>query len=215
RARTLPAPAITTPWEVETPITPPDTRVRFRAVYDTPEYRKPMPDGKWEIVDGAPKAQKTVGLEVFLAFADATKIGPRPIVIFAHGLGGTKDGCWGTVERLASLGAAVIAIDSPEHGSRSSNPNSPIAATFSFFGVDPVTSSFDLGRARDNFRQMASDQLELVRLVNSLGSLDLLPVGAPDGVPDLDVSRILYIGHSFGSVQGPSAMALAPEIKHA
>src|SRR6185503_10353150 len=64
-------------------------------------------------------------------------------------------------------------------------------------------------------RQMASDQLELIRFINSLGTLDLLPVGAPDGVPDLDVSKVLYIGHSFGSVQGPSAMALAPEIKHA
>src|SRR5690606_19465720 len=64
-------------------------------------------------------------------------------------------------------------------------------------------------------RQMASDQLELVRLIESLGTLDLLPVGAPDGVPDLDTSRILYIGHSFGSVQGPTIMALAPEIKQA
>jgi hypothetical protein len=62
---------------------------------------------------------------------------------------------------------------------------------------------------------MASDQLELVRLIGSLASLDLLPVGAPDGQPDLDVSRILYIGHSFGAVQGPTIFALAPEITHA
>src|SRR6185369_5425014 len=103
----------------------------------------------------------------------------------------------------------------PEHGSRSSNPASPALSIFSFFGVDTMTQTFDIGRARDNFRQMSSDQLELVRLINSLGELDLLPVGAPDGIPDLDVSRILYIGHSFGSVEGPSAMALAPEIKHA
>jgi hypothetical protein len=34
-------------------------------------------------------------------------------------------------------------------------------------------------------------------------------------VPDLDVSRLLYIGHSFGSVQGPSISALAPEIRAA
>src|SRR5262249_49787300 len=91
----------------------------------------------------------------------------------------------------------------------------PIQATFSFFGVDPNTQSFDIARARDNFRQMTSDQLELVRFIGTLGSLDLLPVGAPDGVPDLDVSRILYIGHSFGSVQGPAIFALAPEITQA
>lgn len=215
RARTAPPPAILSPWEIETPLQP-DNRVRFKATFETPEYRRPKPDGKWQIEGGAPVEQKKVGLETFLAFADGTKSGPRPIVIFAHGLGGTKDGNWGTTERLASLGAAVIAIDSPDHGSRSDDPDaSPIFAAFSFFGVDAETQSFDIGRARDNFRQMASDQLELVRLVDSLGTLDLLPVGAPDGVPDLDVSRILYIGHSFGSVQGATIFALAPEIKQA
>jgi pimeloyl-ACP methyl ester carboxylesterase len=216
RARTQPPPAILEDWTVETPIAAPDKRARFRAVFEAPEYRKPLPDGKWEIKDGAPVAQKKVGLEVFLAFSDATKSGPRPIVIFAHGLGGTKDGNWGTSERLADLNAAVIAIDSPEHGSRAADPKTdPLLASFSFFGVDPVTQSFDIGRARDNFRQMSSDQLELVRLVDSLGKLDILPIGAPDGIPDLDVSRILYIGHSFGSVQGPAIFATAPEIHQA
>jgi hypothetical protein len=60
---------------------------------------------------------------------------------------------------------------------------------------------------------MTSDQLELVRFIATLGDLDLLPPGAPDGQPDLDVSRLLYIGHSFGSVQGPAICALAPEIQ--
>jgi hypothetical protein len=59
---------------------------------------------------------------------------------------------------------------------------------------------------------MGSDQLELVRLIESLSTLDILPEGAPDGVPDLDTSRILYIGHSFGSVQGPMVLAMSPEI---
>jgi hypothetical protein len=70
-------------------------------------------------------------------------------------------------------------------------------------------------RVRDNFRQMAIDQLELVRLVQSLSALDVLPIGAPDGVPDLDPTRILYLGHSFGSVMGATIGALAPEIRAA
>ncbi len=215
RARTQPVPAQLEPWTVETPVTAPDKRVRFRGVYEAPEYRRPLPNGKWEIEDGLPKVQKKVGLEVFLAFADASQSGPRPVVLFAHGLGGTKDGNWGTAERLAELGCAVFSIDSPEHGSRSDDPGNPVKGSFSFFGVDAATQSFDMGRARDNFRQMTSDQLELIRFIGSLGTLDLLPVGAPDGVPDLDVSRLLYIGHSFGSVQGPAIFALAPEIRHA
>lgn len=213
-ARAAPAPALMSKWEVAMPMSAPDPRVRFRAVYQSPEYRRPLPVGTWQIEGGKPVVQKDVGLELFLAFSDATKSGPRPVVIFQHGLGGDKDSCWGTAERLASLNAAVIAIDSPEHGSRAEG-GTALTAAFSFFGVDPTTQSFDIARARDNFRQMTSDQLELVRFIKSLGSLDLLPVGKPDGIPDLDVSRILYIGHSFGSVQGPAIFALAPEITQA
>jgi hypothetical protein len=106
----------------------------------------------------------------------------------------------------------VIAIDSPDHGSRAQPGSSSAEWIFDFFGLNDATGAFDIGQARDNFRQMASDQLELVELIKSLGTLDLLPAGAPDGVPDLDVSRILYIGQSFGSVQGPTLFALAPEI---
>ena len=213
-ARASAVPALLEPWSVETPIEG-DGRVRFRAVYEAPEYRKPAPDGQWQIEGGSPVVQKKVGLEVFLAFSDGTKSGPRPVVIYGHGLGGDKDGSWGTAARLAGINAAVIAIDSPEHGSRSEEETNVLSSSFAFFGIDPGTQSFDIRRARDNFRQMASDQLELVRFLSSLGELDLLPPGAPDGVPDLDVSRALYIGHSFGSVQGPTALALAPEISHA
>ena len=213
--RESPAPALLADFTVETPLAG-DGRARFRALYATPEYRRLPGAGTWEMApDGRPVVQATVGLELFLAFSDATHSGPRPVVIYGHGLGGDKDGSWGTAERLAGIDAAVFAIDSPYHGSRSSDPSDPFAAIFPFFGIDAATSTFVIGQARDNFRQMASDQLELVRLIASLGSLDLLPVGAPDGVPDLDVSRILYIGHSFGSVEGATIFALAPEIRQA
>ncbi|MDI3290208.1 hypothetical protein [Polyangium sp. 15x6] len=215
-ARKSPPPALLTPFEVETPAEP-GGRVRFRGVYEAPEYRGEA--GKWSFEGGTPVASKKVGLEVFLAFSKAEVSGKRPVVIYGHGLGGDKDGTWGTAQRLAAIhpnGAAVFGIDSPEHGSRAKNPDqNALIAAFGFFGIDNATGDFDIGKARDNFRQMASDQLELVRLLGTLGSLDLLPAGAPDGVPDLDTSRILYIGHSFGSVQGPTILALAPEIRQA
>lgn len=220
--RAAPTPAAAEPWTVETPLS--GTRVRFRTSYPAPEFRKPKPDGKWELdAGGAPIVQKTENLEVFLAFSDAMQSGPRPVVIYGHGLGGDKDGCWGTAERLTGIhpaGAAVFAIDSPEHGSRASGETTLISSVYGFFGIDSDTNDFDIGRARDNFRQMASDQLELVRFIRSLGTLDILPLDAngdpaPDGQPDLDVSRILYIGHSFGAVQGATIFALAPEITQA
>ena len=222
--RAAPAPAALASWAVETAPKAPDVRVRFKTSFPAPEFRKAKPDGKWQLgPKGAPVVQKTVQLETFLAFSKATETGPRPVVIYQHGLGGDKDGSWGTAERLAAVapkGVAVIAIDSPEHGARGKGGDSVVSSAFGFFGVEPDSLEFDIGRARDNFRQMALDQLELVRFIGSLGSLDLLPLDAsgnpaPDGQPDLDVSRMLYIGHSFGSVQGASVFALAPEITQA
>lgn len=217
-ARASAPPALIEGWTVETPPDP-DGRMRFRAVYEAPEYRAAPPDARWSFdADGNPIVQKTEGLEVFMAVSDALTAAPRTVVIYGHGLAGDKDGCWGTAERLAELNVAVLAIDSPHHGSRGgsgSAGNIDIAAVMSFFGLNLEAQTFVIGRARDNFRQTAADQLELVRLIGSLGTLDLLPVGAPDGVPDLDTSRILYIGHSFGAVQGATIFALAPEVSHA
>jgi hypothetical protein len=217
RARKTPAPALLEPWTVETEPGP-DGRVELRAVFEAPEYRTPPPDARWEFdAAGEPVLQDEVGLEVFMAVSNATSSEPRPVVIYGHGLGGDKGGAWGTAERLRDLNAAVFAIDAPHHGSRNEagEQGAEITAIANFFGLDLAASTFVIGRARDNFRQMASDQLELVKLIGSLGDLDVLPPGAPDGIPDLDVSCILYIGHSFGAVQGPTIFALAPEIRHA
>lgn len=216
RAAPTPTPGAT--WAVLNAPTETDARVRFRNTYTAPEFRGET-SGKWTLDDsGGPTVQEVVELETFLAFTDSEKSGPRPIVIYGHGLGGDKDGNWGASERLATLhenGVAVFSIDSPEHGSRTDGETNLLTSVNAFFGIDGDTGDFDVGRARDNFRQMASDQLELVRFIGSLGELDLLPVGAPDGVPDLDVSQVLYIGHSFGSVQGATILAMAPEITHA
>ena len=214
RARTTPAPALTAPWTVDKPMEA-DGRIRFRATFDAPEYRSAT-DGLWHFDGAAPKEQARVSLEVFLAFSNANKSGKRPVVIYQHGLGGDKDGTWGTTQRLAELGCAVVGIDSPEHGSRAPGGSTDTILWISaFLGVDLAAKVFDVGKAGENFRQMASDQLELVRFLGSLATLDLLPEGAPDGVPDLDVSQVLYIGHSFGSVQGATIFSLAPEITHA
>lgn len=218
--RAAPTPRLAAPFALREGPTATDKRARFVARFDAPELRRPLPFGTVELVDDKPVVQRTVELEVSLVFADATRSGPRPIVIFGHGLGDDKSGTWGTAERLTDLDAVVIGIDAPEHGSRS-NPPTPdgrsdlVRSVTGFFAANPDTKQFDMERVRDNFRQMASDQLELVRFLRSLATLDLLPLGAPDGIPDIDPASILYLGHSFGSVLGPTVLALAPEIRAA
>ncbi|MBS2011647.1 MAG: hypothetical protein JST00_01940 [Deltaproteobacteria bacterium] len=219
--RAAPPPRQASPFTLEKKGEGADKRARFVGRFEAPEYRRAKPPsgtGTFDVgPDGRPVLQKTTSLEAYLAFSDATRSGPRPVVVFGHGLGGDKDSVWGTAERLAQLGVVVVGIDAPEHGSRSDPPTKDgksdlFQSVTGFFAANPETKQFDMERVRDNFRQMGSDQLELVRFLQTLGSLDLLPLGAPDGIPDLDTSRILYLGHSFGSVLGPLVGALSPEI---
>jgi hypothetical protein len=216
--RDEPATTVAQDWTVQTP-TESDGRALFRATYAANEYRLPAPDGRFVIgADGIAEPQSSEELEVFMAVSNANTNEPRTAVIYGHGLAGDKDGVWGAADRLKSLNAAVFAIDSPHHGSRAAEGDGELDAVFKYFGIDdtdPDNPTFVIGRARDNFRQMAADQLELVRLIDSLATLDVLPEGNPDGVPDIDTSRILYIGHSFGAVQGATIFAIAPEITHA
>ena len=216
--RAAPPPKLASPFTLRTKPEGAEKRARFVGSYEAAEYRRPKPDGTFDVANDRATPQSTVALETYLDFADATRSGPRPIVIYGHGLGGDKDGAWGTADRLKDLDVAVIAIDAPEHGSRSDPPtpdgkSDVLRSVTGFFAANPDTKKFDMERVRDNFRQMALDQLELVRLIGTLGTLDVLPIGAPDGIPDLDPSRILYLGHSFGSVLGPTVGALAPRSK--
>src|SRR6185295_675416 len=52
--------------------------------------------------------------------------------------------------------------------------------------------------------------------IPALANLDVLPLGAPDGVPDLDVAAPLtYHGISEGANNGQGLLAYAPEIRAA
>ncbi len=58
-----------------------------------------------------------------------------------------------------------------------------------------------------------AEQLAFLRLIPQLSSVDVLPQGAPDGMPDLDSAAPLgYLGISFGSRHGVGLLAFAPEI---
>ena len=73
------------------------------------------------------------------------------------------------------------------------------------FNVVPLT----LIVGRDSRRQSAIDVMQLVRVVQVGVDVD------GDGAPDLDPSRIYYLGFSLGASSGIIAVALDPEIQAA
>jgi hypothetical protein len=68
------------------------------------------------------------------------------------------------------------------------------------------------GRLPDYYFQIYAEQMAFLRLLQALGTLDQLPVGAPDGVTDLDPTSISYEGISNGSTHGQAFLAYAPDI---
>jgi len=68
----------------------------------------------------------------------------------------------------------------------------------------------------DYWVETNAEQIAFIRLLQALGSLDVLPIGAPDGKPDLDATTPLsYIGISEGANHAPGLLPYAPEIRAA
>jgi hypothetical protein len=68
----------------------------------------------------------------------------------------------------------------------------------------------------DYWIETNAEQLAFVRAIQQLGTLDVLPIGAPDGVPEIDVTAPLtYFGISEGSVHAPALLAYEPDIRAA
>lgn len=151
-----------------------------------------------------------------------------PLVIFQHGYTFNREDIFGIADRLADAGLAVIAIDLPLHGI--TNPFDPFyqsvnEPTFNLDlknnatgspgadgQIDPSGSWF-LNYAhpltwRDNYRQAATD---LFNLTQSVPVLDI----DGDGKPDLDGSRIYYVGHSLGAMTGIMLLAFEKNIRSA
>jgi hypothetical protein len=135
---------------------------------------------------------------------------PAPVVIYAHGLGMSKETDVLVSTMNARLGLATISIDWPNHGVRSTADGG-----FIFDLMRPG----ELGTLSGLFNQATIDMMGLYR---AIGTLDLDVVRRPtwrnwsgrgaDGRPDLDTTSISMQGTSLGGVLGANFAALAPKL---
>ncbi|MFO8071981.1 MAG: hypothetical protein R6V85_08905 [Polyangia bacterium] len=123
-----------------------------------------------------------------------------PVIIYAHGTGGSEMSFVGngTAERMAGVGVAAIGLEQVMHGERRGlsgdqadlEQNSPERLFYNF--LNPRA-------ARDNNVQAAADHFQLVRLIEGFFEItgeDVL----------FDTEKIYFFGHSQGS-QGPMLFA--------
>lgn len=146
-----------------------------------------------------------------------------PVVIFQHGVTRNRGDALPVAPALAAAGFVVVAIDLPLHGITPSNPLAALrqAGRERTFDLDLVNNSTtapgpdgtpdgsgqhfinlaSLITSRDNLRQASSD---LLNLSKSIAGIDL----DADGTPDLDASKVRFLGHSLGGIVGATYLAL-------
>jgi pimeloyl-ACP methyl ester carboxylesterase len=124
-----------------------------------------------------------------------------PVVLYAHGTGGSYHSYRGRAQLLAEQGFAVIGVDQVLHGPRAPNVSPEIA----FFNLQNPMA------ARYNTLQGALDNFQLVRLVEELDYTDT----ANSRTIRFDPDEIYFFGHSQGGLTGPPFLAHEPKVKGA
>jgi hypothetical protein len=158
---------------------------------------------------GQPQAVGTATLGFILALPRSAETeGPAPIIMYQHGNPGSAENevPWSAHGFLAAEGFAVGGFTDllnrrwPIVGDQNVNIFAVVLAT---------------GRVPDFWLQIYAEQMAFLRVLQSLDALDELPLGAPDGVPDLDPTAIGYEGISNGANHGQAFLAYAPDIRAA
>lgn|GEM_PF-1064053 len=122
---------------------------------------------------------------------------PVPVVIYQHGSPGSPDEVFGgTNGALVDAGYAVLGIQDVTNrrfGEDTANQTTQIVGRLAFAHALPLT----------NF-QTHADMLGLLRAIQGMG--------VPGNFPEIDPTRILYRGVSFGAHHSLGFLPLAPEV---
>jgi hypothetical protein len=157
--------------------------------------------------DGLPRIHGTVEVPFVLALPEAALDGPVPITMYQHGNPGSSREVRSQSFRFSAAdGFAVIGFTDTLNREVGMDAAAQTLAIFANLLLGNGVADF--------WSQTYGEQMAFLELILSLGDLDLLPVGNPDGVPDLDVEAPLtYVGISQGANHGQAFMAYAPEIR--
>jgi hypothetical protein len=159
---------------------------------------------------GVPIPAGVATLAFTLAVPKSAATAPAPIVVYQHGQPGNALAEVPNAARrgLAKAGFAVVGFT--DVANRDVIPNGDIVQ----LNVQALATLLVDHDLPDYLSLLThADQLAFLKMVRTLGSVDVLPVGSPDGLPDLDASAPLgYLGISQGSVHGIGLMAFAPEV---
>lgn len=198
-----------------TPDADPDVAAIVRGTWQAPEWRDELHFVR--DATGSPVQMGTNAVEFVLALPAAANAGSVPITMYQHGNPGSAQREVPNTARnyLGGAGFAVIGFTDNLNREVSQGITDQEEAITQqvlaiFFGL--IRSQ----RLPDFWVQLNGEQIAFVRMLSALGSIDVLPLGEPDGIPDIDVAAPLtYVGISQGANYAPGLLPYAPEIRAA
>ncbi|MFO0555367.1 MAG: hypothetical protein U0271_43725 [Polyangiaceae bacterium] len=169
-------------------------------------------DGGGFILDdnGIPQIQNTFSLRFSLSVPKAANCpmpaNGYPIVMYAHGTTGDYRSYVGdgTAKSLTSQCLAVMGVDQIFHGTRPGAPDNDTTLQILFFNFNNVEA------ARTNVRQSGLDEVQRARLFTE--SHMTVPAAITPGGAEIrfDATKLMFFGHSQGSLNGPLFLAGSP-----
>ena len=159
--------------------------------------------------DGLPVATGTQAVPFVMMLPNASASpGAAPVLMYQHGSPGSAQNEVPNAARnfLAAAGFAVAGFTDTLNRQFSTVTEQQFAL---------LGNVLFNGEVPDYYIQHYAEQMAFVRALQSLASLDVLPLGAPDGIPDLDPGTLVYEGISYGSNHAQAFLAYEPDIRAA
>jgi hypothetical protein len=179
--------------------------------WEAPEWRREANLARDE--EGRPLRVGARRIPFVLALPSAARHAPAPITMYQHGNPGSAEVEVPAVARrfLAEAGFATIGFTDTlnrETTRGSEDPERTLLNQILAVFVGLLTNR----TLPDYWVQTNGEQLAFLRAIEGLADLDVLPLGAPDGVSELDVEAPLtYLGVSEGANHAPPFLVQAPE----
>jgi hypothetical protein len=187
-----------------------------RGTWQAPDWR----DGKYfrrDAETGRPIRTKVNSVPFILALPAAAASAPAPITMYQHGNPGSAEREVPSDARdyLADAGFAVIGFTDNLNREVSAGINDPTQAITAQV-VDIFFSLIQNRKVPDYWVQTNGEQIAFLRMIQALGTVDVLPIGNPDGVPELDpAAPLTYVGISQGANYAPGVLPYVPELRAA
>ncbi|MFK7896440.1 MAG: hypothetical protein AB8G23_11425 [Myxococcota bacterium] len=143
---------------------------------------------------------------------------PAPVLIYQHGNPGSAEAEIGAPlgDPFLAAGFAVIGFTDLWNREGSDLDTADRSRAIATQVLALTESVRDSGVVPDDWIVTLGEQLALVAALRERGAIDVLPLGAPDGVPDLDrEAPLVYEGISQGAIHGQALLTYAPEIRAA